>query len=175
VLDVGCATGTYALALAAAGFHVTGLDISRGMLARARAKAGRAAAATPAVGSVRFARCNLEAPPPPSPGTYAVALCAGVLQCAEVPVDFLAIVRRALGRDGVVLVEVKDSASAVPPATGHSVASRVFAPLKRWASESRAVHSFTRDRLEADLRAAGLRIVDDRSRPGWLRVAARAS
>jgi len=38
VLDAGCGTGTLALALAAAGHTVTGLDLSEGMLAVARRK-----------------------------------------------------------------------------------------------------------------------------------------
>ena len=39
VLDAGCGTGSYAIALAEAGFQVTGIDYAGGMLQRARAKA----------------------------------------------------------------------------------------------------------------------------------------
>lgn len=39
LLDAGCGTGNYAIALAAAGFHVTGIDYSFGMLKTAQAKA----------------------------------------------------------------------------------------------------------------------------------------
>lgn len=38
VLDAGCGTGDFALALAEAGFRVTGVDYAEGMLAAARAK-----------------------------------------------------------------------------------------------------------------------------------------
>jgi ubiquinone/menaquinone biosynthesis C-methylase UbiE len=38
VLDAGCGTGNYAVALAQAGFEVTGIDYAPGMLAHARAK-----------------------------------------------------------------------------------------------------------------------------------------
>lgn len=38
VLDAGCGTGHYAIALAEAGFHVTGIDYSDGMLACATSK-----------------------------------------------------------------------------------------------------------------------------------------
>ena len=46
VLDAGCGTGTYALALAKAGFNVIGIDYASGMLARARAKVTSELAAT---------------------------------------------------------------------------------------------------------------------------------
>jgi SAM-dependent methyltransferase len=39
ILDVGCGTGRHAVGLAARGFHVTGVDLSRGMLAQARNRA----------------------------------------------------------------------------------------------------------------------------------------
>ncbi len=39
LLDVGCGTGQYSFELAAMGLEVTGVDISRAMLGRARAKA----------------------------------------------------------------------------------------------------------------------------------------
>ncbi|NLO73604.1 MAG: methyltransferase domain-containing protein [candidate division WS1 bacterium] len=42
VLDVGCGTGRHAIELSARGYVVTGLDLSAGMLARARAKAREA-------------------------------------------------------------------------------------------------------------------------------------
>jgi 2-polyprenyl-3-methyl-5-hydroxy-6-metoxy-1,4-benzoquinol methylase len=38
-LDIGCGTGRHAVALAKAGFHVTGVDISEGMLQQARIQA----------------------------------------------------------------------------------------------------------------------------------------
>lgn len=41
VLDIGCGTGNYSLDLARKGLKVTGIDISPGMLARARAKAAK--------------------------------------------------------------------------------------------------------------------------------------
>jgi glycine/sarcosine N-methyltransferase len=40
VVDLACGSGGYALALAEAGFEVTGIDLSEAMIAAARAKAG---------------------------------------------------------------------------------------------------------------------------------------
>ncbi|MBN1287191.1 MAG: class I SAM-dependent methyltransferase [Anaerolineae bacterium] len=42
VLDAACGTGQHALALAARGYEVAGADLSAGMIAQARANAGRA-------------------------------------------------------------------------------------------------------------------------------------
>jgi 2-polyprenyl-3-methyl-5-hydroxy-6-metoxy-1,4-benzoquinol methylase len=56
ILDLGCGTGTYAVALAQAGFTVTGIDAAPGMLARAYPKR------TPALASrLRFQQMNKEA------------------------------------------------------------------------------------------------------------------
>lgn len=38
ILDAGCGTGNYAIALATAGFHVIGIDFAAGMLAQAQQK-----------------------------------------------------------------------------------------------------------------------------------------
>lgn len=42
ILDMGCGTGRHAIELAKRGFHVTGIDISSGMLAEAKKKAREA-------------------------------------------------------------------------------------------------------------------------------------
>jgi len=73
VLDLGCGTGRHAVGLARAGYRVTGLDLSPGMLARARARAEAAGVEVEWVeGDARaFAR----------PGAFdaAVCLCEGAM------------------------------------------------------------------------------------------------
>lgn len=71
-VDLGCGTGAYTCALAAAGFRAAGLDIAEGMLARARANAA-------ALGlKADFARGGLEALPDPfQPGAAGLVLCLG--------------------------------------------------------------------------------------------------
>ena len=54
ILDLGCGTGSHAVPLAKRGYRVTGVDLSPGMLAAARRKAGEAGA------SVEFRRGDIS-------------------------------------------------------------------------------------------------------------------
>ncbi|MFL5792156.1 MAG: class I SAM-dependent methyltransferase, partial [Actinomycetota bacterium] len=58
ILDVGTGTGSLALLIAELGHAVTGLDLSEGMLERARSKADEAGAA------IVFVHGRAEEPPP---------------------------------------------------------------------------------------------------------------
>ncbi|MBV9775171.1 MAG: class I SAM-dependent methyltransferase [Gemmatimonadetes bacterium] len=172
VLDLGCATGVHTLALAAAGFRATGVDFAPGMLRRARA---RAASVGPLPHLPEFLRADLNRPLPLPSGGWDAVLCAGVLQCIDDPVRLLRDVHRLLAPGGVVIVEAKDARAPTPPVTGYTPASRLFAPVKAWASRRGRVRPFTREALDAALRAAGLVTIDDRGGAGWLRIAARAA
>src|SRR5262245_10890922 len=80
VLDLGCGTGEDALALAAAGIAVHGIDVSSGMIARARSKA--AAQRVPAE-RVRFdVRPAEDAAECPGPFDAAYS-DFGALNCAD--------------------------------------------------------------------------------------------
>ncbi len=70
-LDVGCGTGRWTLRLAEAGAHVTGVDFSDGMLARARAK--------PGADAIRFVQHDLAAPLPFAAQSFDRVLCCLVL------------------------------------------------------------------------------------------------
>src|SRR3954447_7064995 len=71
VLDLACGTGRVALALAAAGHRVTGVDAAPAMLALAQAKAAAAGQ------SVRLVTAHLQALPGPEMlGQFNLAVCA---------------------------------------------------------------------------------------------------
>ncbi|MEM9554093.1 MAG: methyltransferase domain-containing protein [Acidobacteriota bacterium] len=76
VLDLGCGTGNYSIALARDGWQVRAFDLSPKMLERARAKAE---AAVP--GSIRFQRANFNRPLPIEDAAARHALCIAALQC----------------------------------------------------------------------------------------------
>ena len=82
VLDVGCGTGVLAARLADAGYEVTGIDPSDGMLEHLRARAPRVNAVTGSGTSLPF-----------SDGSFDVVLCVAVMHHIAAPAD----VRRTLG------------------------------------------------------------------------------
>ncbi len=126
VLDIGCATGRHAAALAATGFQVTAVDLSPGMLRRARRNTDRLER------SPTFVCVDANRPLPFADCTFERVLCSGVLQCAHQPVATLAELHRVLVPRGILLLAVKTlGAPAARPAT---LAAWLFAPLKRLAS-----------------------------------------
>jgi ubiquinone/menaquinone biosynthesis C-methylase UbiE len=72
VADVGCGTGRHAIAMAAAGAHVVGVDFSPGMLAKLRAK--------PGAGAVRLVRHDLTTGLPFASGSMDRVTCCLVLE-----------------------------------------------------------------------------------------------
>lgn len=104
VLDLGCGTGELARALAAAGFLVTGCDISPQMLLHAARDSawrgpGRAwwVRLEPGWRSLPFA-----------PGTFDVVVAASVLEYAAEPAAVLRECARVLRPGGIVLYTVPD-------------------------------------------------------------------
>ena len=101
LLDAGCGTGRYTLALAGMGYQVTGLDLSPELIAVARQHPGAA--------MVRFVVGDLTQPAPGSP--YAAVLCRGVLNDLlddQSRRDAFVAFARALHTGGVLLLDVRD-------------------------------------------------------------------
>ena len=98
VLDVGAGTGRHALRIAGRGAHVTAVDFSEEMLARARQKAGAE--------NIRWLTHDVARPLPFAANSFDRVLSALVLE--HIPVDELASFFLDLGRvlrdDGVIVV-----------------------------------------------------------------------
>jgi len=142
VLDLGCGTGTYSVALAKAGFEVVGMDFAPSMLRRAEAKAGDL------LGSrLRFERADFNRPLPFEDDCFDHVICVCALHCVHDPPAFFVEVRRVLDRNGGFLLVALGGRGA-EPASGHrlrtSAPRRLFWWVKRrmargtrWARYSR--------------------------------------
>lgn len=102
VLDMGCGTGVQSIALAQLGASVTGVDVSEGMLSKARAHARTLAV------DVEFIRGDFLHPLPPAEAD--AVLCFGNslphVPSFEALCEVLSHWRRLLASDGVVLLQL---------------------------------------------------------------------
>ncbi|MBW8744623.1 MAG: methyltransferase domain-containing protein [Sphingomonas sp.] len=125
VLDVGCGTGTLAIAAkrrVGPGGRVTGVDASGDMLARARRKAARQG---PDIAFVQGTAQDL----PFAPASFDVLLCTTVLHClpAAQRGECLAEMARVLKPEGrLLLVDFGGSAASKRGVFGHMHAHRRF-------------------------------------------------
>lgn len=171
VLDLGCGTGNYALALAGAGFDVVGIDFASGMVKKARAKAARLPRA-----SVAFEQADFNRDLPLRAHSFDFAICIYALQCVTNPLRFLREIKRVLKPDGLFLVMVVDSSPlAVPKRKPKTTLPRfIFWKLKALASKSKRVRKYTRNELKALLTSTGFDVVEERSNPGTIALVGRA-
>ena len=139
VLDVGCGTGGFSHAIAAAtAARVVGYELSEPFLERARSLP------PPPRGSVEWVAGDAEALPFPD-GSFDRVLLSLVLHQLRRPQAALAEARRVLDADGVVLVRTiapEDVADRVPerylPAMAAADAARLpsVATVETWLSEA---------------------------------------
>jgi len=101
VLDAGCGTGNYAVALAKARFHVLGLDFASGMLAQARAKVTDDLAAYL---SFRQADLNLSLELPDNHFDHVISI--SVLQAVADPMFALGELHRVLKPGGTLVLSL---------------------------------------------------------------------
>jgi ubiquinone/menaquinone biosynthesis C-methylase UbiE len=107
VLDAGCGTGNYAVALARAGWRVVGIDFAPGMLARAQEKVTAELA-----GLVSFEQADLNAPlalanvPFALDGRFDHAISISVLQAVADPLFALGEMRRVLKPGGTLVMSL---------------------------------------------------------------------
>jgi ubiquinone/menaquinone biosynthesis C-methylase UbiE len=99
ILDLGCGTGRYAIPLAQAGFHVTGIDAAPGMLACAYPKVSPALAS-----QLRFQRMNVDEPLLFPDHHFHHVIAISVLQAVTNPVATCREVWRILKPGGSLVI-----------------------------------------------------------------------
>jgi SAM-dependent methyltransferase len=123
LLDLGCGTGSHALPLARRGYHVTGIDRSPDMLARARAKLADGLALPPGTPVPEFREGDVRTVDPG--GRFdAVLMMFAVLGYQHENADLLAAlgtVRRALAPGGLFVFDVWNGLAVLSDRPGQRV------------------------------------------------------
>ena len=101
VLDAGCGTGNYALAVARAGFHVLGIDFAAGMLSKARTKVTGEVAQR-----ISFRQADLTRPLEIPETRFDHILSISVLQTVADPQFTLGELRRVLKPGGSLVLSL---------------------------------------------------------------------
>lgn len=130
ILDVGCGTGRHAVGLALAGYRVTGVDLSDGMLELARRRASEASV------QIEWVRANAASFSRDSAFDAAVCLCEGavcLLGAGDDPFErdmtILANVFRSLRRGGRFVVNVLNGCRMIRAHDEADVEAGRFDPL----------------------------------------------
>jgi ubiquinone/menaquinone biosynthesis C-methylase UbiE len=156
VLDLGCGTGTYAVALATAGFDVVGMDFAPAMLRRSAAKATEAGVLG---ASLQLVQADFNRGLPYD-SEFDHVLCVCALQCVDDPAAFFAGARRALKPNGrFVLVALAGRPGDAPShRLQTTLARRGFWWMKRRMAKGRRWARYSPDLLAAMLAEAGFAV-----------------
>jgi ubiquinone/menaquinone biosynthesis C-methylase UbiE len=147
VLELGCGTGQTALRLAPSIGHITGTDISSGMIAIANER--KAAAACP---NATFMVTDGRSPPWPDPPFDAV-LAFNLLHLIKDRPRFFQSVGRALKPGGLFITKT-------PCLSEMNAVIRLAIPLMRLIGKAPSLSFFTADELARELTAGGFSIID---------------
>ena len=161
VLDVGCGSGWFSAALAAAGFETVGIDVAGEAIRRARARCPE----------LEFQIVGEDGELPFAPGSFDAAWLGELLEHVQDCLGVLAAVERVLRPGGQLIATTPD----------HGRLLRLRLGLRRRAFErhfeprSDHVRFFTRRTLRELLDAADYREIEIRARGGSLYASSRAA
>lgn len=147
VLELGCGTGSTALALAASAGDILGTDYSERMIAIAEAKASAAA-----VGNVRF-RVGTAGDAALEPASFDVVMAMNLLHLIEELPVFLRRVHELLRPGGLFI-------SKTPCVGEQGVLVRLVIPAMRVVGAAPHVSFVTERGLTEDFRGAGFEVVE---------------
>ncbi|MEM7077016.1 MAG: class I SAM-dependent methyltransferase [Pseudomonadota bacterium] len=148
VVEIGCGTGSTALAHAAHVAHIDGVDISPNMVSIARSKAD-----TAGVTNVRFVAAPIDEFVPSAP--YDVALAMNILHLVDDLDEVLAQVAQWLQPDGLLI------SSTVCMRSGWFPLLRPLLPVARWLRLAPAVAFLSRADLHAAYAEAGFTVIEE--------------
>jgi SAM-dependent methyltransferase len=130
ILDMGCGTGRHSVALAQRGYQVTGVDLSRGMLAVAAERARAAGAA------VEWVHANAADFVRPDAFDTVICLCEGamcLLTDEDDPLErdmvILRNIRQSLRPGGTLILNVLSASRVIRAANDEAVGSGKFDPM----------------------------------------------
>lgn len=130
ILDMGCGTGRHSVALAQRGYRVTGVDISRGMLAIAAQRAQAASAA------VEWVHANAADLVRPDSFDAVICLCEGamcLLTDDENPLERDMTILRNIGRSlrsgGTLILNVLNASRVMRALDDQAVREGTFDPV----------------------------------------------
>jgi 2-polyprenyl-3-methyl-5-hydroxy-6-metoxy-1,4-benzoquinol methylase len=107
ILDFGCGSAVLLKSLSAAGFNLTGVDVSPGMLAEAR----RTMESVPQRERAKLYEVNAQLEGPHAEQTYDGIFCLGVLEYLEDPQALLAHLNSLLKPGGFLIMSFPNQAS----------------------------------------------------------------
>ena len=165
VLDLGCGTGNFSLALARDGWATTGVDWAPGMLEKCRAKA----AAEPGL-DARFQRGDFNRPLPFADGEFDHAVCIAAMQCVVSPEAFAREVRRVVRPGGLFVTVFRDrTLNEAPRATPDGQPRSYVKPSLKWRllvwmksyarSNADWVRRYSRAEMASLVEGAGFQVV----------------
>lgn len=102
LLDLGCATGNFAIAFSHNRFQVTGIDYEKEMLKRARFKANQSNCK-----NITFIESDLNKELPFSDTSFDIVFASHIVQGIKVPAEFFSEVRRVVSRNGYFIIIIK--------------------------------------------------------------------